>query len=95
MHLYATIYDISESVKGGKVVALERFYFDEKSSVLKRIDEKFGRTQEDEDTTNYIDAAPNQGFCLTYKLEPIPKLPQLGWVNVDEDADAKDWLSGF
>jgi len=89
-----------------RVVGVERFYFDNKPSVLSRINEKFGETQEDEDATGYVNAAPDQGFCLAYKLEPLEwlkiprpedfhKFPQLGWINVDEDADAKDWLSVF
>lgn len=82
-----------------KVVAVERFEYEDKTEVRQRLLKRFD--VEPNEDPNFIESA-DAGFCLAYKVAPVRqvrlprpnefKFPQGGWLRCD-DPIAKTWLS--
>ena len=81
-----------------RVTDVERFFYDSKKAVKKRLKARFG----DFDTTQpYFAEAPEQGYCLAWKVAPLQRMslpkpdtlrfPRQGWRRVDDDI-ASMWL---
>lgn len=82
-----------------RVTDVERFFYDSKKAVKERLKARFG----DFDTTQpYFAEAPEQGYCLAWKVAPLQRMslpkpeglrfPGQGWCRVDDDI-ASMWLN--
>jgi 5-methylcytosine-specific restriction protein A len=81
------------------VTDIEKFSYDTKADVQKRLVGRFG----DFDLTQpYYVEAPDRGYCLAWKVQPLERMslpkpeslrfPQHGWLRVDLEITAK-WLT--
>lgn len=82
-----------------RVVDVDRFFYDSREAVQKRLRGRFG----DFDTTQpYFVESPEEGYCLAWKVAPLQRVslpkpdtlrfPGQGWLRVDQDI-ASRWLN--
>jgi len=81
-----------------RVAAVDRFSYASKREAARGLKERFGDFDEGQP---YYVRAPEQGFCLAWKVDPLQRLnlakprgfrfPQQGWLRIDDET-AKAWL---
>ena len=82
-----------------RVVDVDRFTYNSREEVQIRLEARYG---EFDTTQSYFVEAPEQGYCLAWRVVPIERMrlpkpadlrfPRQGWLRVDEDV-ASGWLN--
>jgi len=91
-------YENKQIVWNTKITEIDRFAYASKIEAANRLTERFNRF---DDTDQYYLKAPDSGYCLAYKVQPIEKLalpkpdnvdfPYLGWLAFSDEL-ARIWL---